>query len=246
MIPRCHFTRRPPCVSQLSTIVIILTLLHAVPAPAGLVSEPSSVGKGVLLVAHPSLNDPNFRHTVILIVAHGSEGTLGFILNRSTNILLSEALPEVTVLKGTAHRLFAGGPVMPNRILLLYRLRKPRADLDLIFNGVYMGGTSSVLEHVVTEPKPNETFRAFAGFAGWAPGQLEAEMLQGAWAILPPDSFSIFDKDPASLGSDSLSRLQTPQTISNEWGAGGVMFLKWVNVKNGCSPVNTDQLLCSE
>ena len=139
MIPRYHFTGHVPCVSQLSTIIIILTLLHAVPAPAGLVSGPSSVGKGVLLVAHPSLNDPNFRHTVTLIVAHGSEGTLGLILNRSTNILLSEALPEVTVLKGTAHRLFAGGPVMPNRILLLYRLREPLADLDSIFDGVYMG-----------------------------------------------------------------------------------------------------------
>jgi len=212
MIPRYHY---PPCVSQLSTIVIILTLLHAVPAPAGLESGPSSVGKGVLLVAHPSLNDRNFRHTVILIVAHGSEGTLGLILNRSTNILLSEALPEVTVLKETAHRLFTGGPVEPRRFLLLLRVKEPPPDARSVFDGVYVvGGSPGVLERIITQTKPNETFRAFAGFAAWAPGQLEAEMLQGAWAILPPDSFSIFDKDPASLWSDSLSRLQTPQTIS--------------------------------
>ena len=89
----------------------LLTVMYAGPAPAGMESSPSSVEKGVLLVASPSLNDPNFREAVVLIVDHGPEGTLGLILNRSTNILLSEALPDLTVLKGTSYRLFAGGPV---------------------------------------------------------------------------------------------------------------------------------------
>lgn len=76
------------------------------------------------------------------------------------------------------------------------------------------GGTPEILERVITQPNPTETFRAFAGYAGWAPGQLEYEMLQGAWATLPPDSFNIFDKDPATLWRDCPSLLQAPRVIA--------------------------------
>jgi putative transcriptional regulator len=193
----------------------LLTVLQAAPALANMEFAPSSVGKGVLLVASPSLEDPNFRQAVVLIVEHGAEGTVGLILNRSTNVLLSKALPDIPVLKGTSYRLFAGGPVEPTRFLLLFRLKEPPADARSVFDGVYLGRTPKVLERIITRAKPTETFRAFAGFAAWAPRQLEAEMPLGAWAILPADSFSIFDQDPATLWSDCLSRLQAPRVISN-------------------------------
>ena len=193
----------------------LLTVLHALPTLAEKELSTSSVEKGVLLVASPSLDDPNFRESVVLIVEHGPEGTLGLILNRSTHVLLSEVLPDLTVLKGTSYRLFAGGPVEPTHLLLLFRLKEPPADARSVFDGVYVGGTPKVLERIITQAKPTETFRAFAGFAGWAPGQLKFEMLQGGWATLPPDSISIFDQDPAKLWQDCISRLQGPRVISN-------------------------------
>jgi putative transcriptional regulator len=196
-------------------LVVFVTVLRTVPAPAGMEFAPSSVAKGVLLVASPSLNDPNFRQAVVLIVEHGPEGTLGLILNHSTNILLSAALPEITVLKGTTYRLFAGGPVDPTRLLLLFRIKEPPADARSVFDGVYVGGRPDVLERILAQAKPTETFRAFAGSAGWASGQLRYEMLQGAWAVLPPDSIGIFDQDPATLWQDCVSRLQAPMVISN-------------------------------
>jgi putative transcriptional regulator len=195
----------------------LLTVLHALPALAIMEFAPSSVGKGVLLVASPSLEDPNFRQAVVLVVEHGPGGTVGLILNRSTNVLLSKALPDITVLKGTSYRLFAGGPVEPTRFLLLLRLKEPPADARPVFDGVYVGGTPKVLERIITQAKPTETFRAFAGFAAWAPRQLEAEMLLGAWATLPPDSIGIFDKDPAVLWSDCLSRMQAPRVEGVAW-----------------------------
>ena len=192
----------------------LLTVLHTVPALAGMEFSPSSVGKGVLLVASPSLDDPNFRQAVVLVVEHGPEGTLGLILNRSTKVLLSEALPDLTVLKGTSYRLFAGGPVEPSRLLLLFRLKEPPADARSVFDGVYVGGTPKDLERIITQAKPTETFRAFAGFAGWAPGQLRYEMLQGGWATLPPDSTGIFNNNPATFWQDCIDRLQVPRVIS--------------------------------
>ncbi|MEK6641155.1 MAG: YqgE/AlgH family protein [Nitrospirota bacterium] len=193
----------------------LLTGLYAAPALASTEFVPSSVAKGMLLVASPSLEDPNFRQAVVLVVEHGPEGTVGLILNRSTNVLLSKALPDITALKGTSYRLFAGGPVEPTRFLLLLRLKEPPADARSVFGGVYLGRTPKVLERIITQAKPTDTFRAFAGFASWAPRQLEAEMLLGAWAILLPDSSSIFDKDPATLWQDCISRLQAPRVISN-------------------------------
>ena len=195
----------------------LLTVLYAAPALAGMESAPLSVGKGVLLVASPSLEDPNFRQAVVLVVEHGPEGTVGIILNRSTNVLLSKALPDITVLEGTSYRLFAGGPVEPTRFLLLFRLKEPPADARSVFDGVYLGRTPRALENIITRAKPTETFRAFAGFAAWVPRQLEAELLLGAWGILPPDSIGMFDKDPATFWSDCISRLQAPRVQGVAW-----------------------------
>jgi putative transcriptional regulator len=188
-------------------------LLSAASAPAQQEFSPKSVAKGMLLVASPSLSDPNFHQTVLLIVEHGRGGTVGLILNRPTDVLVSEALPDFTVLKRSHHRLFAGGPVQRRQLVLLFRLTQILPDTRQVADGIYVG-TPRVLERMMTQPRPTETFRAFSGFAGWAPGQLEQEMLEGAWGLLPLDAFIIFDKDPGSLWQDSISLLQAPKTIS--------------------------------
>ncbi|OQW33493.1 MAG: hypothetical protein A4E19_03625 [Nitrospira sp. SG-bin1] len=189
-------------------------ILLAVPAPAQREFAPSSVEKGVLLVASPSLEDANFRQTVLLIVEHGRGGTVGLILNRPTNVLLWETMQDLPALKRTTHRLFAGGPVERRQLILLFRLTQPWPDTRQIIDGIYVG-TPRVLERILAQSKPTETFRGFAGFAGWAPGQLDHEMRQGSWAVLPFGTLNIFDKDPATLWPDSISRLQAPKTISN-------------------------------
>lgn len=170
--------------------------------------------KGVFLVAHPSMDDPNFRRTVVLLVEHGPQGTVGFILNRPSDIPLSQALPDLPAIKETGHPLFIGGPVSPNRMTMLVRLTEPLPDVRRVFDGVYVGGSLELLERLVTRPKPMEAFRVFVGMAGWAPGQLAFELRQGAWATLSPDVTAIFDHDPDTLWLESLRRLQMPRTIS--------------------------------
>lgn len=192
-----------------------LFLLSTLSAQAQQEFSLRSVEKGVLLVASPSMSDPNFHQTVLLIVEHGRGGTVGLILNRPTNVLVSEVLPDFTVLKRTTHRLFAGGPVERTQLVLLFRLTQLLPDTRQIVDRIYLG-TPRVLERIMTQPKPTETFRAFSGFAGWAPGQLEHEMLEGAWGVLPSNAFNIFDKDPAALWPDSIILLQAPRTISHQ------------------------------
>ena len=196
------------------TRVVLILMMLLVHVSAICAESPSSVANGVFLVASPTLNDPNFSQTVVLVLEHGPKGTLGVILNRPTNMLLSEALPEVRALAGTNHRLFAGGPVQTSAMLLLSRSNEPYPDMRSVFDHVYVGGTAEVLERMMSRAAPADRFRAFAGYAGWAPGQLGAEMREGAWAVLSPDS-EIFDRDPAALWPESIARLRAPRVISN-------------------------------
>lgn len=211
----------PGSVLSLSAFIF----LHLLALPGLALAERTAAGpsapavkKGVLLVAHPSLMDPNFRQTVVLICEHGPEGTLGVILNRPTGLLLSEALPALSILKGTSYVLFAGGPVQPDGILMLFRLVEQPGPLKSILENVYLGLSREALERVITRPRPTETFRAYAGYAGWAPGQLEFEMAMGSWAVIPADSSSIFDKTPETLWAEMIETLQAPRVISLESG----------------------------
>lgn len=176
----------------------------------------AALKKGVLLVAHPSLMDPNFQHTVVLICEHGAEGTLGVVINRPTGLLLSEALPAVPVLKGTSYVLFAGGPVQPEGILMLFRIVDAPEQLRKVLERVYLGLNREVLERVITKPSPSETFRAYAGYAGWAPGQVEFEMAMGSWAVVPADPSSIFDKAPETLWTEMVEAIQAPRVIRQD------------------------------
>ncbi|MBX3350260.1 MAG: YqgE/AlgH family protein [Nitrospira sp.] len=198
--------------------VLFLWIMMVLPSLSVMAQQefvPSSVQKGALLVASPSLDDPNFTQTVLLIVEHGRGGTIGLVLNRPTDVLVAEVLRDLPKLKQTSHRLFLGGPVERTQLVLLFRLRQILPDVRHIVNGIYVG-TSTVLERVMANPKPNEAFRAFTGFAGWAPGQLEYEMRQGSWGVLSSSAFDIFSKDPETLWPDSISLLQAPRTISIE------------------------------
>ena len=83
-----------------------------------------------------------------------------------------------------------------------------------VFDSVYIGGTPEVLERIIRQAAPADRFRAFAGYAGWGPGQLGLEMHQGSWAVLPAEN-NLFDQDPAMIWQDSIARLQGPRVISH-------------------------------
>jgi len=176
----------------------------------------------MLLVASPDLGDPNFRESVILICDHGPSGTLGLVINRPTNLLLSEALPAVPVLKGTAHLLFAGGPVQPDAILMLFRAARAPADTRTVVDGIHIGGSVKAVEDVLGQPDAQHRFRAFAGYAGWGPGQLEWETAQGSWKLVPADPGSVFEKNPGDIWSSLVGTGQGPaagqRLETRSWG----------------------------
>ena len=163
--------------------------------------------KGIFLIAAPALRDPNFRQTVVLLCEHGPEGALGVVVNRPTAMSISEALPQVPVLEGQRHVLFAGGPVQTNQVMLLYRLSQVPANSHPVFDGVCLGGDLDVMERILTETQGREAFRAYLGYSGWGPGQLEAEMKTGSWITMPADPTVVFEKEPTKIWSDVVLSL---------------------------------------
>lgn len=166
-----------------------------------------ALGKGIFLVAAPALRDPNFRQTVILLCEHGPEGALGVVVNRPTAMSITEALPQIPVLEGQRHFIFSGGPVQQNQVLILYRLGEEPIETHHVFDGVYLGGDVSAVERVLMMPTGTEAFRAYAGYSGWGPGQLEQEMKTGSWITLPADPVIVFQKDPHKIWPDVLRSL---------------------------------------
>ena len=158
--------------------------------------------QGRLLISSGSLFDPNFRHTVVLIGEHNAEGALGVILNRPLGVTVEEAITPMRELVPPGEMLFQGGPVHPASPVLLAELTAPEIADVLVFErvGFLMGNVSRDVRSRILRA------RVFAGYAGWGPGQLEAEMVEDSWIIEPARVEDVFTDSPERLWSRVLQR----------------------------------------
>ena len=158
--------------------------------------------KGQLLISSGGLFDPNFRHTVVLVGEHGSDGALGVVLNRVLDLTVKEAVPVLADLVGKGERLFEGGPVRPQSPVLLAELTDPElADVPVFGSvGFMVGDVPAGTESGIVRA------RVYAGYAGWGPGQLEAELDQDSWIIEPAREEDVFTQAPDFLWRRVLER----------------------------------------
>ncbi|MFK3980960.1 YqgE/AlgH family protein [Micromonospora sp. NPDC050397] len=147
---------------------------------------------GQLLVATPSLKDPNFDRTVVLLVAHEPGGALGVVLNRATEVPVADVLGAWGSLAGEPAVLFEGGPVQPESAICLARMRTPVRRVKGFHQ---VSGAVGTVDLSVDPDRLGEAIsgiRVFAGYSGWSPGQLETEIESGSWFVLdalPGDAF---------------------------------------------------------
>jgi putative transcriptional regulator len=162
--------------------------------------------KGQLLIAGPSLIDPNFWRTVVLVGEHSEEGALGVVLNRASEATVDEALPELAVLVEDLGSVHVGGPVQPSAIVVLADFVEPERAGALVLDSV------GFLPSEVDPDELGELRRArvFAGYAGWGPGQLDGELEEGSWIVEPALPEDVFTPDPAALWSEVLRRKGGP------------------------------------
>jgi putative transcriptional regulator len=174
-------------------------------------SERTRVVVGDLLVATPALLDPNFEHTVVLLLDVDDNGALGVVLNRPSAIPVVEVLPDWRDLAGTPDVLFQGGPVSTDSALALgasVPVTSTAAPVEPVgFRRLYddvgvvdLDTPSSVLAPVLRH------LRIFAGYAGWGALQLAAEIAEGSWYVVPSLPEDLFSARPADLWKRVLRR----------------------------------------
>jgi putative transcriptional regulator len=154
---------------------------------------------GRLLVATPMLTDPNFRRSVVLVVEHEpAEGTLGVVLNRPTDVPVDRVLEPWSDLVTGPSVVFRGGPVAPNSALAIAMV--PGAAAMSRLGLVDLDAPPDLLAPAINR------LRVYAGYAGWAPGQLKAEIDDGAWFVISAEPSDAFAGEPGSLWSTVLRR----------------------------------------
>jgi putative transcriptional regulator len=163
--------------------------------------------RGRLLVAGPTLQDPNFVRTVVLVGEHNDEGALGVVLNRPSDTTVGEAVPDLEDLAGAEDPVHVGGPVQPSAVLVLAEYAEPEAAPQLVTGDVGFLALEDEDEQVIDhDGTPLRRARVFAGYAGWGPGQLEEELAREDWIVTESEAEDVFDEDATTLWSRVLDR----------------------------------------
>ena len=160
-----------------------------------------------LLLSMPQLQDPNFARTVVLLCDFMPEGAFGLVLNRPTDAPASGMVRlEPPVENGNDLPLHTGGPVEPDRGWILSGEEPVHIEHRVIVPGLFLS-TSPILLRRVLEARPAPRARVLAGYAGWGPGQLDAELAQSAWLMCGVDLDLVFDVDPSLMWEVAIRRL---------------------------------------
>lgn len=160
--------------------------------------------RGRLLISNGSLYDPNFRHTVVLIVEHNEDGALGLVLNRPLTMRVAEAVPELAPLVDPDEHLFVGGPVQPEAAVILAEATDPASLDQPVLERIGLVGELDSLSTIFVRA------RVFGGYAGWGPGQLESEVERDDWILENASPNDVFTDDPQHLWKRVLERKGGP------------------------------------
>lgn len=156
-----------------------------------------------LLVAKPGLPDPNFRESVVLVTQEEGAVATGVIINRPTNRSLAELLPTERF-KSFTDPIFFGGPVASQGLFAVFQADKFAGAAIAMLPGLYLAIVPDSVDALLGSPPPK--IRFFAGYSGWAPGQLQAEIDRGDWLIVDADADTAFRKDTSKLWQDMVRR----------------------------------------
>jgi putative transcriptional regulator len=164
----------------------------------------------IVIVARNQLPDPFFSESIVLVMNDLAPGPVGLIINRPTQVPVSRLFPELKSLQAVHDPVFFGGPVDPQAVWFLFRAAKAPDHAVKACDGVYLSADRDLLLRLLNREKPMEDLKIIAGHAGWAPGQLEAEIGNGDWSSKRADFATIFKPEhqhpwpPKHLSGESI------------------------------------------
>jgi putative transcriptional regulator len=170
-----------------------------------------TLGPAIFLVAKPELLDPNFAQSVVLVVFPKDAGPVGVILNRPVPLTLKDVFSEEPRLRGRGDQLYFGGPVHVNALMFLFRRADAPQNAFPIVGDLYLSGDGGLLDEMLSR-SDGQVQRFFLGYSGWATQQLDFEIAEGGWYVVPADLETVLKGDPKTLWRDLLLRATAVKT----------------------------------
>lgn len=180
----------------------------------------------VLLLAMPQVQDPFFRKSVVLLLAHEREGSFGFIVNRKTDLRVADVLRDLSLEWAGDDAAMArfGGPVQPQVGTVLFSATTEQPELpELPAASEVLPGlrvTQNLAELARLAVRPPERFRLLLGYAGWGPGQLVAEILRNDWLTAPVAAELVFGEETEGTWRESLRSVGVDPATLPSWTEG--------------------------
>lgn len=190
--------------ATLTIAAVVLGLLNVCMPATGLAADPQmrpdDPARGVVLIASESLRDPRFARTVVLLTDVGPGGAEGVILNRPTRVTVVDAIPAFEAyIHDDAKIMFYGGPVESGVARVLVNADDPVPGGTRIVDGVYALNRLSVLKQWLEGDRFEGRTRFYGGYAGWGPGQVEAEIRRGDWILGRATAEAVFSPHVETL-----------------------------------------------
>ena len=161
--------------------------------------------KGSLLISEPTLKDSYFNRSVVLIVEHNNDGTVGFILNKQIDVDLNGLVSDFEEIEASV---FFGGPVNKDNLFFIHSFGKEIEGALPITKKLFWGGDFTMLKDILRKDKSNiDKVRFFIGYSGWDPGQLQMELDQNSWVVKSMVEDNILSSSPKNLWKDTLRKM---------------------------------------
>ena len=162
---------------------------------------------GQLLLASPSLLDPNFIRSVVLVGVHNEEGAMGVVLNRPSTVTVREAVPQLEPAVDELEPVYVGGPVQPRSVVVLAEFLDPALAGTLVVGRIGFPAADADMQRLADATART---RVYAGYAGWGEGQLDTEIEAGAWWVVRSRPDDALGDEPDGLWRTVLQRQSGP------------------------------------
>lgn len=166
------------------------------------------LARGKFLVAKRGMKDRRFAQSVILLLEYGNQGAGGLIINRPTPIPVSDVIRDIKPGRLASGKVYIGGPVEPNTIVMLIRASNQPEGALHVFGNVYMTSRQETFDNAASNDELAENCRLYAGYAGWAPLQLDKEIFHGDWFVTDGDVKTLFETGSEDIWPALMRQLE--------------------------------------
>ncbi len=167
--------------------------------------------RGKFLISEPSMEDYNFKRSVLLLTKHNQDESIGFVLNQPTNLIISDIVKDFPSFNAT---LYIGGPVEKNTLHFIHSAGEKIENSIPIIDGLYWSGNFDMVKALIKAGELKESeIKFFLGYSGWSSGQLEHELQDQSWIVVNSNPSIALERNDKKMWQDFIKKMDTDYAI---------------------------------